>query len=222
MGRNPGWLSAKQIEVLQWVRDGCPTDDDTAGHERRITARALERRGLITIKGRGPSWAASITDAGRSRLAAASRQPTEAEVDALVRRVVAADGPVVFPYALEAHVRLKQLVEMSKPSPARPKGWKLEVRTTGPRDAERSEIALVRYFEELVEQVPVPVPGRVSAYHPAVKAYLADRDRQLVSREHVTRAARILQAIADEAPLRDLSVSTSKQPLLGADSYRRR
>ena len=135
---------------------------------------------------------------------------------------MAADSPVVVPDALEAHVRYERLVRMSAHSPARPKGWRLEIRTTGPWDSERREIVLVRHFEDLVEEAPVPVPDRVSAYHPAVKAYLADRNHQLVSREHVTRAARILQAIADEAPRRGLSVSISKQALPDPDSYQRR
>ena len=49
MGRNPGRLSGKQIEVLRWVSDGLPGRDPATGYERRITTRALERRGLITI-----------------------------------------------------------------------------------------------------------------------------------------------------------------------------
>ena len=61
MGRNPAWLNQKQVEVLRWVEDGCPIGGDEEGYERRITARALERRGLIAIKGHGASWSASIT-----------------------------------------------------------------------------------------------------------------------------------------------------------------
>ena len=86
------------------------------------------------------------------------------------------------------------------------------------------EVVLVRHFEDLVEERPVPVPERVARYHPAVKAYLDDRDRLMVSREHVARAGRILQAIADEAPRRGVEVvspqSSGLPPVV--DAYGRR
>ena len=78
------------------------------------------------------------------------------------------------------------------------------------------EVVLVRHFEDLVEEHPVPVPERVTRYHPRVKAYLDDRNRQLVSREHVARAGRILQAIADEAPRRGVEVVSARVGRAGA------
>ena len=86
------------------------------------------------------------------------------------------------------------------------------------------EVVLIRHFEDLVDGHPVPVPERVARYHPAVKAYLDDRDWLAVSREHVARAGRILQAIADEAPRRGVEVvspgSAGLPPTL--DAYGRR
>lgn len=64
MGRNPKWLSAKQIEVLEWIKEGTPSNSPEIDYGRRITARALHRRGLVIIKGSGASWTASITKAG--------------------------------------------------------------------------------------------------------------------------------------------------------------
>lgn len=144
---------------------------------------------------------------------------TDGEVDALISRVVAADGPLALPEALDVEVRHEQLFRMSDHSPGRPKGWRLEMRTTGPWDARRREIVLVRYFEDLVEEAPVPVPERVSVYHPTVKAFLEDKHRQLVSKAHVARAARILQAIVNEAPRRGLAVLTAGQATIDADAY---
>jgi hypothetical protein len=72
-------------------------------------------------------------------------------------------------------------------------------------------VVLVRHFEDLIDPMPVPAPGRVTQYNPTVKAYLAATDSQLVSKEHLGRAARILQAIADEAARRGLSVLTAQQ-----------
>ena len=65
MGRNPSTLNEKQATVLRWIADGCPPGIYEQGYEhRRVVARALERRGLITITGRGPTWAAKVTKRG--------------------------------------------------------------------------------------------------------------------------------------------------------------
>ena len=220
MGRNPAWLSPKQVGVLQWIKDGCPTGDGDDGYERRIRARALERRGLVTIKGTGASWTASITEAGLAWLTTHAEAPTEAEVDELIRRVQEGDGRLVLPAGYKVAMAYERLVKMSHQSPSRPTGWRLEQR--GRWGGGPNEIVLVRHFEDLVEEAPVPVPEHVSRYHPAVKAYLSDRHRQLVSKEHLSRAARILQAITDEAPRRGLEVSRAGPGTAGVDAYRDR
>ena len=66
MATNPAPLNKKQVEVLQWIRTGCRRGVFTSGYEHRITARALERRGLIDISGSGPTWSAAITEAGQA------------------------------------------------------------------------------------------------------------------------------------------------------------
>ncbi len=133
MGRNPAWLNQKQVEVLRWVEDGCPIDGGEEGNERRITARALERRGLIAIKGHGASWSASITKVGLAWLAARPGvPPTDAEVDELVRRVQADDGRLVIPDGRAVEMAHEQLVKMSEHSAGLPRGWRLEIRATGP------------------------------------------------------------------------------------------
>ncbi len=43
MGKNPAQLNQKQVDVLQWIRDGCPDGIYTDGYEHRIVARALQR-----------------------------------------------------------------------------------------------------------------------------------------------------------------------------------
>lgn len=221
MGRNAAWLSEKQIEVLDWIRAGCPTRGVEEDYGRRITARALQRRGLVDIRGNGESWTASITEAG---LAWKATHPEatqgDAQVDELIRDVVAADGRLELPKGDDTVRTYKELVRMSDHRPSRPRGWRLEVRTTGPWDDPRREVVLVRHFEDLVDALPVPVPGRVTRYHPAVKAFLGDRDRQWVSKEHVDRAAHILQAIVEEAPRRGLGVLNAEQAKnVAGDSY---
>lgn len=56
-------LNEAQLAVLQWVSSGCPADSDR-DWSHRISARTLHDRGLLIVRGRGPTWSATITDAG--------------------------------------------------------------------------------------------------------------------------------------------------------------
>jgi hypothetical protein len=42
------------------------------GYAHRVSAAALRSRGLVKISGRGPTWRATITDAGRAFLSPAA------------------------------------------------------------------------------------------------------------------------------------------------------
>lgn len=71
-------LNEVQIAVLGWIKDGCPDGvypDDSYSH--RVSARALQSRGLILISGRGARWQATLTERGRAWPAAT---PEDAEV----------------------------------------------------------------------------------------------------------------------------------------------
>lgn len=212
MGRNAGWLSAKQIEVLAWIQNGCPSGDPEVHAGRRIVARSLHRRGLITIKGRGESWTASITKAGLAWQAAHPEADLgDAQVDDLIERVQAANGRLELPGSRDVEASYKDLVRMSNRSPNRPRGWWLELRNAGHWAEPRHEVILVRHFEDLVDLVPVPVPRHVARYHPTVKAFLSEKKWHEVSTAHRERAAHILQAIADEATRRRLAVLSAEQ-----------
>lgn len=62
-------VNPRQLEVLQWIADGCPDGrwppDDVSF---KLSSVALQNRKLVTIRGRGPRWTATITDAGRHYL----------------------------------------------------------------------------------------------------------------------------------------------------------
>ena len=60
-------LNAMQAGVLQWVADGSPSDV-MAGYGYRVSAAALQSRGLIRISGRGKTWTARITQSGLDHL----------------------------------------------------------------------------------------------------------------------------------------------------------
>ena len=52
-----------QLEVLQWIADGCP-DGVMAGFTYKTTAIALQNRHLVKVSKRG-GWHAEITNDGR-------------------------------------------------------------------------------------------------------------------------------------------------------------
>ncbi len=226
MGRTKDALSEKQIATLEWIRDGCPAVDGETELSRKISAASLRARGLVKVKGAGATWSASITPAGRGWLEAHPRTVAEAVggPEGLIARVLAADGRLDIGGDEEARLAHEQVVRLSRNSASRPNGWRLEVRNAGSWSHPAYEVVLVRHFEDLVDERPVPVPERVARYHPAVRAYLDDRDWLAVSREHVARAGRILQAIADEAPRRGVEVvppqSSGRPPAV--DAYGRR
>lgn len=208
MGRNADALSEKQIATLEWIRDGCPAVDAETDVSRRISAASLKSRGLATVRGAGATWKASTTPAGRGWLEA--RTTTAAKdvggPDDLIARVLAAEGRLAIGDDERVQAAYEELVRRSHHASSRPQGWRLDVKNAGSYSKPAYEVVLIRHFEDLVAERPVPVPERVARYHPEVKAYLDNRDLLAVSREHVSRAGRILQAIADEAPRRGAEV----------------
>jgi hypothetical protein len=56
-------LSVRQVEVLQWISDGCP-DGVMTNHSYKTTAIALQSRRLVTISKKGGVWRATILDGG--------------------------------------------------------------------------------------------------------------------------------------------------------------
>ncbi|MGH3350895.1 MAG: hypothetical protein ACRDPS_09545 [Nocardioides sp.] len=206
MGKNPEQLNQKQVDVLGWISDGCPAGVYEDGHEHKITAQALQRRGLIKIKGRGPTWTAAITAAGRRWIAdpPAVVLPDETEADRLIAQVLDAGGRLVVHGEGDVVAANERLVRMSLKSASRPRGKKLSMSWVGRYGRGPIAIELVEHFDDLVDAVPVPVPERIGKYHPAVRAYVSDKEWHYVTPDHVPRAARILQALAREAERRGM------------------
>jgi hypothetical protein len=91
-------LTEKQVSILHWIADGRP-DRIMDGDSHRISAAALRNRGLVTTSGRGPTWWAEITQAGREYLARVNgpkppvpRQANASVTQQLVDNVLAAGG----------------------------------------------------------------------------------------------------------------------------------
>jgi hypothetical protein len=60
-------LNEKQETLLRWIADGCP-DGVMPDDSHRMTAAAQRNSGLATTSGRGPTWQAKLTAAGRAYL----------------------------------------------------------------------------------------------------------------------------------------------------------
>ena len=123
-----------------------------------------------------------------------------AEAEQLITRVLAAKDQQVPVDDIDLGPRkLPRIVAASLKASNRPFGRKLITHRLGNYWSGEEVVTFGFHFRDFVAEQPVPVPERVGRYHPAVKEFLADKDWQYVSKEHVPRAARILQAIATEA-----------------------
>lgn len=60
-------INRNQLEVLRWVDTGCP-DGVMTGSAYKLTANALEWRGLVVVSKKKGIWRAEITEAGRHYL----------------------------------------------------------------------------------------------------------------------------------------------------------
>lgn len=201
-------LTASQLAVLKWIADGCPDGMYTEGFTHRIVARTLSRRGLVDISGHGPTWKAVSTDDGAVRLQAPLEMDTEtptSEIQLFWYRVHAAGGNMRVDFATDP-ADYDKLLRQSLHWPSRPFAKQLLSRSVGGWGSTVHDIWIDDYFPDQVEHKLVAVPGAVRTYHPAVQAYLDDKQWQYVSKEHLTRAAHILQAVAAEGEKRGLEV----------------
>jgi hypothetical protein len=123
----------------------------------------------------------------------------------LVARVVAAGGILEADDSLAGDAG-KSLVAASRHASGLPFGKQLRLRSRGIFPRVR-EVYLDEDFSVRVSEQPVPVPQRVTRLHPAAAAYRDDPDRHEVSRDCLSRATRILHALASEAQRRGHDVT---------------
>lgn len=81
---------------MKWVNDGCP-GGIFEGYSYRIPARALADDRYISITGKGPTWAATITQLGVELLKSisdsdANNDTHQSEADKFIQKLIAADG----------------------------------------------------------------------------------------------------------------------------------
>lgn len=199
-----GTLNAPQTEVLRWIAAGCP-DDVMHGPSHRVSALALKTRGLVTVSGRGTSWAAEVTPRGQEYLERLAEEERVAEE--LVSKVAADSGVLRVPLRLEPRdVDYEGLVAQAHRLGKVPAGRKLTIS----HDYGRREY-VIRLAEAAgtasIQPKPVPVPDRLVRPHHVAKQFRQQTDKHRVSRAELARATRIVHAIATQAETRGYGVS---------------
>lgn len=202
-------LTDKQQALLTRIIAGVEAAD--VSYIERASARALERRGLVTISGSGDSWRCAVTEGGRKwkppKPPVPESDKTEPSKGAagplndLMDRVLAAGGKLIDE---EEVSRAQGIITAGLRVCDMPGEHVLRAHHTN-----RSQVveAVPRPDWMIVGAEPVTVPERVARFHPAVR----ELRETTVFTEKVTasargRAARILHALATEADRRGWTV----------------
>ena len=213
-------LSENQVVILRWVAEGCP-DGIMDGHTHRISAAALRSRGLLKIAGRGPTWTAEVTDAGREYLAQLDgpdpptpRQANLSVTEQLVRDVAASGGVLRVLqrgwYDREG-IDHENRARLAMLHGRVPDGKRLSVTRAGGELEIRLEDAPGRSNSRPPVD-PVPVADRIGRYHKAARAFRESSERHEVSRRLLPRATRLVHTIAVESEKRGWSAHAPADP----------
>jgi hypothetical protein len=220
-------LTEKQIELLRWIAEGCPSGvyEDTF---HRISAAALQTRGLIEVSGRGRSWEAKLTGAGEEYLNEVDgpeppipRQANVSVTQQLVDDVIAGGGSLIVP-AKSWHdpdavdyERRARLAELHRKVPA---GKRLALTDLPDQELRIELIDAPDDARDFEPPQPIEIPEKIARYHPAARQFRDLRERHEVSREHLARATRIIHVIAKECERRGWN---SAAPPDSANAYGR-
>ena len=225
-------LNARQLEVLQWVVEGCPAGVMTdATH--KTTARALHKRHLVRVSRRGGVWKAEATEAGRHFVkhgqypagywttgaedaVPATRAPRSSSdrrkvtglrpVDLTINDLIESGGEMTVEAIEDGY--WEGLAASANRYQKVPDGKVLKVE----RGATWNErVVRLEHPPEWmsVALVPIPVADQLHRPHPAVMAVRDDRNQLPMTGETRNRALRILDALAKAALARGYEVDAS-------------
>jgi hypothetical protein len=209
------------------------------GYAHRVSAAALRSRGLLRVSGHGPSWRAELTRAGLALLSELDTpplperdQPTRPQAaeqprpkpapgrvlktEQLVADVIAAGGKLLLPdETMKGGVNWRQRAYAAQRHGKVPDGKRLSVVWSN----KGFEIELLDGTVSVeLDTEPVPVPARVRNYHPAVREFRDQTYTHEVSRKLLTRALRIMHALAIELDRRGHKITCVR---VRADAYSR-
>lgn len=221
-------LTAAQMALLGWVRRGCP-EGEYEGFSHRISANALRSRDLVRISGHGKTWQATITDKGKALLAQPAvevhkrdaappadaalepgppkveKPPRLSPTDRMLAELSEGGGVLRAPaWRKKGDPNYHQLVLAANRFGKVPAGKRLTVNTVRGETEVRLEDAIEG---TAVSALPVPVLQRVGRYHPVAARYRDDTPSHIVSRKALSRAVRIIHALATEAERRGYEIA---------------
>lgn len=215
----PKTLTERQVSVLRWIAEGCPNgvvDDEF----HRTSAAALRRRGLVGTSGRGPTWMAKVTHAGREYLAQVEgpspptpRKANGSVTQRLVDDVGAAGGSLRVPRrgAFDGDgVDYEHRARLAERLGKVPEGRRLIV-TRREGELELRLVDAPGQAGGRAELVPIAIPEKVGRYDPTARQFRDRAERHEVSRGSLRRATRIVHAIAVEAERRGWSARPSPE-----------
>lgn len=211
-----GSLSERQVQVLQWIDDGCP-DGTWSDFSYKTTTYALASRGLVTVDRCRDYWSATTTEKGEFYLAH-NCYPAAAETDQtspvgssddigelasqLLEDLMAGDRKLVIQDPNQPQrSRYRRAIHRLITAHRIPDGFGL--RHSG-RDRGDLTIRLTALPDDSKQSDPpprVPVPNTLEDVNPSVRS-LGGRGRLAVTPGAVDRALRIAQAIANECATR--------------------
>ncbi len=222
-------LNERQLEILRWINAGCP-DDDKVDVSRRITAAALRSRGLVTVRGRGPTWSATITDKGRLFLEDADRsdgvplrQGNYSVTEKLVADVIAAGGSLEVdrPRYGSRGIDYEKRVLAAERHRKVPTGQRLVVTFASDTKVRIDLVDGVPGTPSGLTTVAVRTSAPRGGYHVAVRRFADAAVRHDLTRAVIPRVLRILQAVVVEAERRGHCVTSEVAPK-ATDTYQAR
>lgn len=211
-------LNERQQAVLDWITNGCP-DGTWSDTTYKVSAQALQNRGLVKITKRRGYWTAELTDKGRqysggensSSAETSSRTPegpgagarkprprttpkTHAiYADQLLEELAANNGYLIKPIDPGPHaVSWAHRVNITRKSGKIPATQELH----GNRTHRGYEIKLIDIPAwRLAELAPLPVPTRLTRPHAIVAALQKQPQLLGLTKAVQGRALRIIQAL---------------------------
>ena len=221
-------LSNKQMDVLQWIADGCP-ERDWVDFSHRISARSLTNRGLVKVRGHGPTWTAEMTEAGQAFLSGARDDRPALEVQGRRRPQQSAATPL----GISGHDLLSQLIEaggrLTVENPASDvRAAYRRALSAIPRDKvpvdqrvtftgrDRGDLVVILTDTPAPpEPDPViPVPDHVDPENPLIAHLIRHPEQMPVASASRDRALRLVQALHDECQRRGHHVRPGSETTL--------
>lgn len=193
-------LNEVQLAVLRWVARDRPPGVYDDGFAHRITARALERRGLVKVSGHGDSWTAAVTETGQFYLQHGRYESEEVSAASSSR---------------------KKVKPSRRSKPTRADSTDTDTRGA-PVPAEREELRPTppKPPRAVIDET-IPMFAEIGRAHPAIRELVKYKKRLDVPEEARQRALLILHALVQEARRRGWEVTPQLSTVRSATLYTR-